>query len=87
MAATNFVAFCLRSVKVVLLVVEAVMSSEKVALTLTVGATIVAPALGTVRVTLGGVVSGGGGLSEVNDQTSSVFSGLPEVSYHARTPP
>ena len=59
-AATKPVAFCLRSVKVVVLMVEAIMSSEKVALTLTVGATPVAFALGTVLVTLGGVVSGGG---------------------------
>ena len=48
MAATNFVAFCLRSVKVALLVVEAVMSSEKVALTLTAGATITVFAQRTV---------------------------------------
>jgi hypothetical protein len=58
-AATKPVAFCLRSVKVVLLMVEAIMSSEKVALTLTEGATITVLALGTVLVTLGGVVPGG----------------------------
>jgi hypothetical protein len=52
------VAFCLRSVKVVLLMVEANMSSEKVALTLSVGATPVAFALGTALVTLGAMVSG-----------------------------
>jgi hypothetical protein len=49
----------LRSVKVVSLMVEAVMSSEKVALSLSVGATPVAFALGTVLMTLGAVESSG----------------------------
>ena len=54
----------LKSLKVEVVIEEAIIFSEKVAVRFEEGATPVAPAVGTVLMTLGEVVSGGGGVPE-----------------------
>ena len=64
--------------------VAALSASEKVPVTVVPVATPVAPAAGTVAMTVGGVVSA---LAVVNDQLTSAASGLPATSVMPPTPP
>jgi hypothetical protein len=76
-----------KSLKVWVFMEELIIFSEKVAVRLTEGATPVALAVGEVLVTLGGVVSVGGGGSVMKDQTLSAASGLPAESFTPPLPP
>ena len=77
----------MKSLKVVVFREEIIMASEKVAVRLAEGATPVAFETGEVLVTLGGVVSVGGGGSVVKDQTLSAAIGLPAESLTPALPP
>src|SRR5688572_839121 len=71
-----------------LVIEDALMASLKVAVRFAAKATPLAPSIGDVAVTMGGVVSGGGeAAAVVNVQVVSAASGLPAVSVTPEAPP